>query len=327
MRDKNEGGRMDTARLKAPISFKEIQQILRNLNIEFWVIGPDLRCNKLCSIKNVEAKGLYYITSAVNLKGIEIKESIIITDRIIESMADSNSFIIVDDPIVTFYKVSQLLIATEVVRGVHDSAMIHPEARIGEGVTIGAYSIIGNCEISQGANIHPHVVLYDNSIIGKNVTIESGTCIGATGLAWAWDENGNRIMQPQIGGVLIEENCFIGTNISIARGSLNEFTYIGKNTVMAHGTKIGHGARIDEFCHFANNVSVAGSVRIGERCFLGSGSVISSNVRLCPGTIVGAGAVVTKDVDEDDIIVAGVPARKIGSALGTHRGVPWNRKQ
>ncbi|HMT27869.1 MAG TPA: DapH/DapD/GlmU-related protein, partial [Bacteroidia bacterium] len=132
--------------------------------------------------------------------------------------------------------------------------------------------------------------------------------IGARGMAWIWDEDGERVMQPQTGGVIIEEDCILGTGIAIVRGSLSENTIIGKGTVMAHGTKIGHGCVVGQHVHFANNVSLAGNAILGDRVFLGSGCVVSSNVKIGEGCIVGAGAVVHKSIEENYCTVAGVPA-------------------
>jgi acetyltransferase-like isoleucine patch superfamily enzyme len=53
-------------------------------------------------------------------------------------------------------------------------------------------------------------------------------------------------------------------------------------------------------------------VVIEDEAWLGSGAVITAGVRIGKGAVVGAGAVVTRSVEPYEI-VAGVPARKIGS--------------
>jgi len=155
------------------------------------------------------------------------------------------------------------------------------------------------------------VVIEDNVILKKNSFIDSNSVIGAAGLAWIWDSNGNRIIQPQLGGVIIGEDCILATDVTIVRGSLSENTNIGTGTVIAHGTKIGHGSIINDHVHIANNVSIAGNANVGERCFLGSACVISSNITIADNCIVGAGAVVAKNVTENYVTLAGVPAKII----------------
>jgi len=261
------------------------------------------------------------LTDFVDINISEIKNSIIISNHITPFLDNSNSFLIVNEPQLAYYKLSCICFRNNETYGIHSTAIIHPEAVIDSDVYIGPYSIIGKCIINRGTRIQPHVVLYDHSILGENVTVEAGSYIGATGVAWIWDKNGDRVVQPQIGGVIIGNNCFIGTDVTIARGSLNEYTEINHHTLIAHGTKIGHGVRVGAYCHFANNVTIAGSAIIGNKCFLGAAAVVSSNIRLAEDIIVGAGAVVVNHFDEKSIVLAGVPA-KIKGPVSTHKGVP-----
>ncbi len=130
-----------------------------------------------------------------------------------------------------------------------------------------------------------------------------------------------RIVQPQIGGARIGNDCFIGTDVSIVRGSVNEVTALGDGCVLAHGTKIGHGCVIGAHVHFANNVSIAGNCRIGDRAFLSSASVLRPRIVIARGVVVGAGAVVTRDVELEGVVVSGVPAR-VMDTKASHSGVP-----
>lgn len=192
---------------------------------------------------------------------------------------------------------------------IHSTAIISSEAKIGKDVSIGPYSIIGACQIEDGVEIRNNVTIEDNCYIGHNTVIDSNSVIGAEGLAWIWDENGQRIRQPQTGGVIIGSECYLGTDVTIVRGSLYENTMIGDGTLIAHGSKIGHGSVIESNVHLANNVSLAGSSHIMNRAFLGSACVISPHITVSEGTIVGAGAVVTKNFNEKYLSLAGVPAK------------------
>ena len=53
----------------------------------------------------------------------------------------------------------------------------------------------------------------------------------------------------------------------------------------------------------------------GQHCSLGAGAKILIGVHLGNHTIVGANAVVTKSFDEENVVLAGVPARII-----SHKG-------
>jgi UDP-3-O-[3-hydroxymyristoyl] glucosamine N-acyltransferase len=163
------------------------------------------------------------------------------------------------------------------------------------------------------------VVVYKNTTIKSGCFIDSNSCIGPSGLAWIWDDNGNRIIQPQLGGVIIEKNCHIGTDVSITKGSLSENTIIGENTLIAHGTKIGHGCKVSKHVHMANNVSLAGNAVIGERVFLGSASIVSSNISVPNNSIVGAGTLVNKKFEEEYVTLVGVPAKILKANNYNHK--------
>lgn len=119
-------------------------------------------------------------------------------------------------------------------------------------------------------------------------------------------------------------SLFLSADVSVVRGLLNEDTTIGRGSVIAPGSKIGHSVVIEEDVHLANNVSIAGSARIGARCFLGSGCSIRSHAKLAPDTIVGLGAAVVRDVTRSGVTVAGVPAVELEDKA-QRKGVPRSR--
>jgi UDP-3-O-[3-hydroxymyristoyl] glucosamine N-acyltransferase len=277
---------------------------------------------RLSSIKKKIEKGLYFLTSEFINESIDISNSVIFTNSC-EIIKNTNIYLVVENPQLVHYKLASS-IKKEIKNLIHESAIVDQEAEIHSTAYIGPFCIIGKSIIGENVQLLHHVTVEDNVVIMKNTVIEGNSTIGARGMAWIWDENGERVMQPQLGGVIIEENCVLGTDITIVRGSLNEDTKIGKGTIIAHGTKIGHGCTIKENVHFANNVSLAGNAHIGNRVFLGSACVISSNVKVCEGTIVAAGAVVIKTFNQKNCTLAGVPARiiKTDNFVSKPNGVP-----
>ena len=276
---------------------------------------------RLCSYFAQEPRGLYF-WEGDGEPAFEHRDIVVMTARPLAG--DYACQLLVAHPQRAFYRLMQHLFGRgEAVRGgVHPTAVVHAAARIGAGTVIGPYCVIGDCEIGAGAHLDSHVVVKDGSVIGDRVTIESHSTIGATGVAWAWDpDTGERIVQPQIGGARVGDDCFIGTDVTVVRGSINEVTSLGAGCVVAHGTKIGHGCVVGTHVHFANNVAIAGNCRIGDRAFLSAASVLRPRVSIARGVVVGAGAVVTRDVEQEDLVVSGVPARAMPSKA-SHSGVP-----
>jgi len=290
--------------LQQLIAFLKKEQIAHNITTSNSHPGDCVFA--LASLHHKTKNGIYFISGNHDEVISGISDSIVLTNQA-SGIASTNIIIVVENPQLVHYKLSAGL-EKKAVPLIHPTAIIDPEAVISTSAHIGPYCILGKCIIDDGVVLMGTITVNDGTVIKKNTVIESHTVIGARGMAWIWDDEGNRVMQSQSGGVIIEEDCVIGTGIAIVRGSLSENTVIGKGTVMAHGTKIGHGCKIGAQTHFANNVSLAGNAIIGERVFLGSGCVISSNVIIGEGCIVGAGAVVHKSIPDTYCTIAGVPA-------------------
>lgn len=310
---------------QAQFTLDEIIIALQNLGLEYKLDAHSIKklvpnSFRFASLKRVIEFGIYFsINGFAKKQGV--KNSIIISDVDVDAL---NIVILVSDPQLVFYKLMNYFFSEEQESSIHATAIIDPQASLGSNVTIGPYCVVGRSKIGSNVKLSSHVVVEDNCEIGNNSHIESHTTIGATGVAWCWDhESGKRIVQPQIGGVLVEDDVFIGTSVTIVRGSINEYTKIGAGTVMSHGVKIGHGCIVGEMCHFASNIALAGNVKIGSKSFLGSGVVIRPQITLPDDTIVGAGAVVVKSEIETGLVIAGCPAKPIKKEVGKSlSGVP-----
>lgn len=236
----------------------------------------------------------------------------------------------VEDPQLEFYKLSKkfrknYLESEELEYSEFYKSYIHRKCKLGKYVKIGPGCVIGNCEISDNVEIHANVTIYSETVLGENVIIESNSVIGSTGVMWVWDGD-DRVFLEQLGNVIIEKDCKIGSLVEIVRGSANESTVIGEKTCIAHGTLIGHGCKIGKFVHFANGVKLGGSVVISDYNFLGSGSIVSPGIKLLnTDIIIGSGSTVTKNILEEGVYV-GSPAKRIKSTQGKLSGIPNWRK-
>lgn len=305
-----------------PFTLDAILAALDVLGLAFDVHGRrDVGPLHFCSLFAQEPRGLYFWEGdgAASFAHADI---VVLTAQVLPG--DIACQIALAHPQRAFYLLMRHFFAPDAsaATAIHPTAVIDPRATIGAGTTVGPYCVIGAATVGAGCHFDSHVVLKDGVVVGDRVTIESHSTIGATGVAWVWDPHtGERIVQPQIGGARIGDDCFIGTDVTVVRGSVNEVTSLGEGCVVAHGTKIGHGCVIGAHVHFANNVSIAGNCRLGDRTFLSAASVLRPRIALARGVVVGAGAVVTRDVDLEGVVVSGVPAR-IMDSKASHAGVP-----
>lgn len=226
--------------------------------------------------------------------------------------------IISDNPQLHFYKLSHKaknnFIFSDGGYEIGNDCEIHKSAVIGLGVKIGDNVTIG-----------PNSVIYSNTEIGDNVEIGANCTIGTEGMMWVW--NGDvKVFLKQLGGVKIGNNCIIGSNSSIVRGSANELTILEDGVNMAPGCCIGHGTFIGKQTHLANNVSTGGSSYISEYCFIGSSAVVSPGVVIGSTDVtLGSGGVMAKSTEESGVYV-GIPAKLLKKTEGKLRGMPKWRK-
>ena len=305
------------------ISIETITSLLKEINIPISIEGKRISIKKISAIgPHVEKAVCYYVgDNPSHLSGIS-KSIIICKPSLKIDKKRNNTYIFTEYPQLCFYHISKLFKKEHAI-GIHTHSVLHESTILGKGVSIGPFCEIEKCVIGNNVIIESGVKIHRGSMIGNNVQIQSNTVIGATGVMWAWDGDGNKVRCAQTGNVIIEDDVFIGSGVSIVRGAFeNKPTLIGMDTMIAHGTMIGHGSIIGKCNHFANNVSIAGSVITGKNCFFGSGSIIRPHINLSDDITIGAGAVVVKDFTEAGITLIGNPARKLIEKSKTQSGVP-----
>jgi UDP-3-O-[3-hydroxymyristoyl] glucosamine N-acyltransferase len=201
---------------------------------------------------------------------------------------------------------------------VHSSAVIAPDAKIGQDVFVGAFVWIGKnstvgdgTQILSGAKIgdnviigtdcviHPNTFVNDGVTIGSRVILHAGVVIGADGFGYIRGDMGYHKF-PQIGTVLLEDDVELGANTTVDRAALGR-TRIGKGTKLDNLVHVGHNCDIGERVIIAAQTGISGSVTIEDDCVIGgqvgfgdhihvqSGAVIGSKAGVLPGKIVRAG--------------------------------------
>jgi UDP-N-acetylglucosamine acyltransferase len=189
---------------------------------------------------------------------------------------------------------------------IHPTAIVDPRARIGSGVDIGAYSIIGGA-----------VEIGDDSWIGPHVVISGLTRIG----------RGNRIYQFCSLGEPPQDKKYAGepTRLEIGDGNtIREFCTFSLGTVQDQGlTRIGDDNWIMAYVHLAhdcvlgshailaNNAQLAGHCAVGDWAILGGFTGVHQFVRIGAHSFTGACTLLVQDLPPY-VMAAGNPARPHG---------------
>lgn len=298
------------------VTIQSLSKLLKEFELkhDLLINDPEILINGLGSFENLSRNFIGYYTGSSFAAPIDIDDrTLVISSEFNTENYKRTNFIICDDPKSAFYILAQEFNKRKFEPG------IHPTVVIGENVTIDPSAYIGpfviledNITIGRNTIILGNSYFYSNTWIGDEVVIEANSSIGATGVFWTWDSNGNSWDLPQLGGVIIEDKCFIGTDVTIVRAAFeNNFTRIGKQTRIAHGSKIGHDTQLGEHVHLANNVSIGGGAHLGARSFAGSGVILKAGVKIAEDTVLGAGCVVIKPVVEPKQTFVGNPAQQI----------------
>lgn len=207
--------------------------------------------------------------------------------------------------------------------GVHPTACVDPTAALGEGVEIGPYAVIGaRAELGARTAIGPHVVvgpgvrigadsrLYagvvaTHALIGERVTLHPGVKVGQDGFGFAPDPAGH-VKAPQLGRVVIEDDCEIGANTTIDRGHLHD-TVVGAGAWIDNLVQIGHNVRIGRGCILVAQSGVSGSTKLGDFVALGGQAGLAGHLRIGSGAQIAAQSGVMADVPPG-AVVCGSPA-------------------
>lgn len=212
--------------------------------------------------------------------------------------------------------------------GVHPTAVVAPDAELGEGVSVGPLCVIesgvkvgagtvisAQCYIGfqsvvgEKCLLHPQVSLRESIRIGNRTIIHNGTVIGSDGFGYAVDSEGVRTKIPQIGCVEIGDDVEIGANTTIDRARFGK-------------TKIGNGVKIDNLVQIAHNVvlgdhavivaqvGIAGSTSVGEKAILAGQAGVSGHLHIGAGAIIGPQSGISKDIPAGAHVL-GAPAMPV----------------
>ena len=239
--------------------------------------------------------------------------------------AAPGAVLIAKDPYTAFAKMAALFERRQAREpGIHPNAVIDPTARIAPGahvgpfVTVGARSVVGegsvlgpgciigeDCVVGDGCELIARVTLVTRVRLGQRVLVHPGAVIGADGFGLAMD-SGRWIKVPQLGGVVIGDDCEIGANTTIDRGALDD-TVLEEDVRLDNQIQIGHNVRIGAHTAMAGCSAAAGSARIGRYCLIGGAAGVLGHLEICDRVVVTAMSLVTSSITEPGEYSSGTP--------------------
>lgn len=237
-------------------------------------------------------------------KVIVVDESVVYNDII---KSQGKTLIVVNSPRNAIAKIGNRFFVTRPPIGIHPTAIVDEDAKIGDNVSIGPYTVIGKATIGDDTEIGAFTRIYDSCTIGNHCRISDHVVLGDEGFGFEKDEEGNWFKFPQLGSLEIGDYVHIGSYVCIDKGALSV-------------TKVGDYTKIDSLCKIAHNAVVGKNVIMTGSCGCGGSSVVGDNVWMAPqscikdwcevgeGAFVGMGSVVIRKV-KPGTRVFGYPAK------------------
>jgi UDP-N-acetylglucosamine acyltransferase len=189
---------------------------------------------------------------------------------------------------------------------IHPSAIVHPGAKLGAGVSVGPYSIIGeHVEVGPGTTIGAHVVVEGRTRIGTDNRIFAHSVLGGApqDKKYAGEPTGLEIGDRN----MIREFCTFNCGTVQDAGT----TRIGSdNWIMAY-VHVAHDCQVGNHTIFANAASIAGHVHVGDYAVLGGFTGVHQFVLIGAHAMTAGATLLLQDLPPY-VMAAGNSAKPFG---------------
>lgn len=292
------------------MKIKDIITYLNSENLNPNFIGDDtIEITGFSSLKNYKQGTFTWVKNEKSLDGIKTLEHItlIISQRGLDLKAPN--VIYIEQSKQAFFGTVEYFYGEQEMRpAIGQGTYIGEKVKLGNDVCIGHNCVLdGDITIGDDTIIWNNVTIINKVNIGERCEIQSQTSIGHDGFGYSIDDQGKKYMVKHFGGVTIGDDVFIGPNVVIDRGTID-------NTLINSGSKIdglcfiAHNVKMGNGCTLITGSKLYGSVILGENVYIAS-SIIRNQCKIGGNSIVGMGSVVTKDVKENTIVI-GNPAKE-----------------
>ena len=173
---------------------------------------------------------------------------------------------------------------------IHSTAIIEEGAELGEGVKVGAYSVVGqHVKIGAGTELMAHVVVDGYTTIGRECAIHPFARIG--GQTQDLKYNGGAP------GVIIGDKTVLRECVTINAGTHDgEMTEVGSDCLLMAYSHVAHACKLGNGVIIANGTQLAGDVIVEDFAIIEGLSGAVQFRRIGKMAFMGAYTKATKDV-------------------------------
>ncbi|MCW8804670.1 MAG: acyl-ACP--UDP-N-acetylglucosamine O-acyltransferase, partial [Ignavibacteriaceae bacterium] len=176
------------------------------------------------------------------------------------------------------------------MKNMHPTAIVNPNAKLGENIVIGPYAIIeDDVEIGNDCVIGAHAVIYSGARLGNRVKIFQGTSVAnlPQDLKFAGE--------PTL--FIIGDDTVVREFATLHRGTLETGkSQIGRNCLLMAYSHIPHDCVVGDNCIIANAVQIGGHSHIEDWVIIGGLAGLHQFSRVGEHSMIAGAAKVTQDV-------------------------------
>ncbi len=186
------------------------------------------------------------------------------------------------------------------------TARVVAGARIGEGVEIGPYCLVGGqVELQRGVRLIGHVNVTGATTISEDTIVYPFSSLGTPPQSVHYRGGPTRLV--------IGARCELREGVTMNTGteSGGGITRVGERCTFMVGSHVGHDCEVGNDVTFANNVVLGGHVSVGDFTFLGGHVAIHQFVRIGEGVMMAG-----MSAARDDIIPFGFALGQTGALVG-----------
>jgi UDP-N-acetylglucosamine acyltransferase len=196
----------------------------------------------------------------------------------------------------------------------HPTAQVDPAAHLGDGTTVGAFSVIGpEVTLGPGCEVGPHAVIEGPTVMGARCRVFPFACIGMAPQDLKYRGERTTI---EIG----DDNVF-REGVTVHRGTVGGggVTRIGTGNLLMAQTHIAHDCQVGSKVIFANAATLAGHVVVQDGATIGAFSGVHQFCRVGEHAYIGGYSVITQDA-LPFVLTVGNRARSFGiNVIGLER--------
>lgn len=173
---------------------------------------------------------------------------------------------------------------------IHRTAIVSPDAQVGDGTTVGPWAIIGeSCVVGDECQIAAHAVLERSVQLGDGVRVGIGSVIGG--------DPQDLKFQGERTTVEIGDGTVIREYATINRGTSESLkTTVGRNCFIMTYVHLAHDCHVGDGVIISNGTQLAGHITVEERATISGMCAIHQFVKVGAYSFVGGASRVPQDI-------------------------------